>query len=78
MDEGGAGYGCVAVIVFFAVWIGCTIAFGPLGFMLGWMPALILAFIWPLVAALGVVAVVILAILIAIVLYLASQASAPA
>ena len=77
MDE-GAGYGCVAVIVFFAVWIGCTIAFGPLGFMLGWMPALILAIIWPLVAALGVVVVVILAILIAIILYFASQSPSPA
>ena len=61
MDE---GYGCIGVIVFLAVWIGCSIAWGALGFMLGWMPALFLAYILPLVAYLGVVAILIGAVLL--------------
>ena len=35
-----------------------------MGFMLGWMPALVLAIAWPLVFTLGIVAVVIGALLI--------------
>lgn len=74
-----AGSGCGDVIVFFAVWIGCTIAFGPLGFMLGWIPALILAVIWPLVAALGVVVIgLVILIAIAIILYYAVHSLSPA
>ena len=77
MDE---DQGCVGVIVFFVVWIGCTIGFGPFSFMLGWMPALLLAMLWPLIAALGCVVIVILVILMAILLllYFASQSPGPA
>lgn len=70
MSEEGDGGGCMSVIVFFAVWIGCMIAAGPLGFMLGWLPALVLAFIWPLVVALGVVALVIAVVLVGLLLLL--------
>ena len=70
MSEEGDGGGCVSVIVFFVVWIGCMIAAGPLGFMLGWLPALVLAFIWPLVVALGVVALVIVVVLVGLLLLL--------
>ena len=57
-----------------------TIGFGPFGFMLGWMPALLLAMLWPLIAALGCVVIVILVILMAILLllYFASQSPGPA
>jgi hypothetical protein len=67
----GAGYGCVSILVFFAVWIGCTIAFGGLGFLFGWAPAIILAAIWPLVAALGVAVLVLGGILLALVVVMA-------
>jgi hypothetical protein len=73
----GDGFGCMSVIVFLGVWIVCTVSFGPFGFMLGWMPALILAAIWPLVAALGVLAIILL-IVIAVALYLYFQFFAPA
>jgi hypothetical protein len=69
MDEDS---GWMEAIVFLAVWIGCTIGFGPFGFMLGWMPALILAMLWPLIAALGCVVIVIVVILIAILFLLSS------
>ncbi len=62
MDE---GYGFIGVIVFLAVWIGCAIAWGALGFMLGWMPALVLAYILPLVVGLGVVVILIGAVVLA-------------
>ena len=67
MSEEGGGGGCVSVIVFFAVWIGCMIAAGPLGFMLGWLPALVLAFIWPRVLALGVFGIILIIVVIAII-----------
>lgn len=39
------------VITFLIVWIGCSLAYGFLGFALGWMPAYIVAnivaVIWP-------------------------------
>jgi hypothetical protein len=75
MDEGQYW---IAVIVFFVVWIECTIGFGPLGFLLGWAPALILAMLWPLIAALGCFVIVILVILMALLflLYFASQSPA--
>jgi hypothetical protein len=66
------GIGCTSVIVFFAVWIACIVSFGPMGFMLGWMPALILSFIWPLVVALGVLAILLL-VVIAVAIYLYFQ-----
>ena len=77
MDEDS---GWMGAIVFFGVWIGCTVGFGPLGFMLGWMPALILAMFWPLIAALGcvvIVVIVILVILIAILLLFPSRQVPP-
>lgn len=62
----GAGYGCLSVLVFFGVWLFCTASFGGLGFMLGWLPAAILAVAWPIVLVLLVIAAVIVAVLIAI------------
>ena len=63
------GIGCVSVLVFLGTWIVCTVAFGAIGFLLGWAPGLVLAVIWPLILALGVFLVVI-AILIAAALFL--------
>ena len=66
-DEGGSVlYFVVGIIVFFVVWIAAAIASGPLGFIFGWIPALILAFIWPLAVAFGFAAVVLVVVLIAI------------
>lgn len=52
------------VLIFLAVWIGCSVAYGFLGFALGWMPALILAAIiglfWPLLLVLLVIAALLL------------------
>jgi hypothetical protein len=45
-DRGSDFYFVVRTIVFFGVWIACAIAGGVLGFIFGWIPALILAFIW--------------------------------
>ena len=71
-DRGSDFYFVAGIIVFFVVWIASAIAGGPLGFIFGWIPALILASIWPLAVAFGFGAVafvvVLLAILIAIVL----------
>lgn len=61
------GAGVTGGITFFAIWIYCSLAFGFLGFALGWLPALIVAgiagAIWPLIAiviGLGVLAIVLL------------------
>lgn len=71
MDE-EVRYVLVAVGVFFVVWIGCMVAWGPMGFMLGWMPALVIALIWPLV--LGVASFAVAAVLaLGALLYVCSQ-----
>jgi hypothetical protein len=50
------------IVTFLIVWIGCSVGYGFFGFALGWMPAIIVAYIaaylWPLIL-LGVVVVVI-------------------
>lgn len=56
------GFGCTAMIVFVGVWIYCIATYGfLLGVGLGWLPALICAFIaglvWPLLALLLILAV---------------------
>ena len=47
------GYWISWVLIFFAVWIGCALEFGFMGFALAWMPAAIVAtiaaFLWPLI-----------------------------
>jgi len=47
------GYWIIWVLIFLAVWIGCSLGYGFLGFALGWMPAAIIAsvvaFLWPLI-----------------------------
>ena len=65
MDE-GEGCGCISVLIFLGVWVACIVSFGGLGFMFGWLPALVLAFIWPLILSLGVLLIVGIIILIAI------------
>jgi hypothetical protein len=40
-------------IVFLAGWAGCTVAFGGLGLILGWMPSVIVAAMWPVVPRSG-------------------------
>jgi hypothetical protein len=46
------GFWITWVLTFLIVWIGCSLGYGFLGFALGWMPAIIVAyiaaFIWPL------------------------------
>jgi len=46
------GYWITWVLIFIAVWIGCALEYGFLGFALAWMPAAIVAsvvaFLWPL------------------------------
>jgi len=37
------------------------------GFVFGWLPALVLAFIWPIVLALGVFVIVLIIVVIAII-----------
>lgn len=65
------GFGCASVIPFLIVWIIGRVSFGPLGFLLGWMSALIIAATWPLIIGLGVLAIVlIIASAIALYLYL--------
>ena len=53
-DAWGCLYPLVGIGVFLAVWVYCAATWGGLGFMLGWMPALVLAFIWPLLLVLAV------------------------
>lgn len=55
------------VIVFVAIWGYCAAAYGFLGFALGWMPAMLLAgiigAIWPLIAMLIGIAVLVLVVM---------------
>lgn len=50
----------VGAILFFGIWIYCSMTYGFLGFALGWMPAAIIsgiaALLWPLLVlvALGI------------------------
>lgn len=48
------GFWITWVLVFLVVWIGCAADGGIIGFCLGWIPAIIIAFIsaflWPLLA----------------------------
>lgn len=60
MDEEA---GCMFGLVFLGTWGACTLAFGPLGFLLGWAPALILGAIWPLLIALGAIALIVVLLL---------------
>jgi hypothetical protein len=55
------GYWITWVLVFLAVWIGCSLQYGFMGFALAWMPAAIIAtviaFLWPLILLGGIVIV---------------------
>ncbi len=62
-NHGSGGIGCLEVVIFCGVWIGCTVVFGGLGFMLGWMPAIVLAYLSPLVLLIGFVLAVLGALL---------------
>jgi len=57
-------YGLVVVLVFVGVWVGCTMAFGAQGFLLGWMPAMILGLCWPFVVGLLVLGALLVAIVV--------------
>ena len=58
------GWGCLSVVVFLGVWIWCTLAFGGLGLLLGWMPAWVLAEFLGFILLLAVLAAILLLTLI--------------
>ena len=55
-DWYGVGAWITGMVTFFGIWIYCSLAFGFLGFAIGWLPAWIVAgiaaVIWPLIALL--------------------------
>jgi hypothetical protein len=66
--ETGLWFGVpIGILTFIGVWIGATGSFGALGFLFGWMPAMIIGYIigglsvllWPVIA-LGLAALFIL------------------
>ena len=56
-----------SILIFLSVWIGCMFAGGLLGFMLGWLPAIILGYIWPLILAGAVVVAIVIALVFIII-----------
>lgn len=63
-DSYGVGAFITGLIAFVWIWIYCSLTYGFLGFALGWMPAMILGWVlgllWPLVALLLIIAVLVI------------------
>ena len=59
----------VTASAFVLTWAICWYVYGGLGLFLGWLPALVVATLWPVFVGLGVLAALMTLILLLIVLY---------